>query len=84
MFKKPASACQKKILSPTIKAKMETKLVEESGMPDQSQSLGKVDTGKDCPGARLGIFNPIRNELRRLKVFIKSGSTRAETGRLVG
>ena len=74
ILKNHASALvRKERLSLTSKAGREAsqnKIVEKGGMP--VESFGEVNSSENYLRARLGFIKPIRNELRKIKNFIKS------------
>ena len=68
---------RKERLSPTSKARREAirnKFMEKGGVPD------KVDSSQIRPRTRPGFVKLIRNGLKKIKNWIKSKSSRAETG----
>ena len=56
------------------------KPTKEYGIPDRVDSLGKVDSGKDCPRARLGFVKLIQNGLKKIKILIENAATKTKTG----
>ena len=49
-------------------------------MSDRVKSVGEVDSSKNCWRTRLGLVEPIRNELRKIKHLIKSRQSGRENG----
>ena len=74
---------RKERLSPTSKARREASqnnFVIKNGVPDRGESFGEVYSSKHRPRTRLGLVKPIQNELRKIKILIKSRPYRVETG----
>ena len=68
--------------SPTSKARGEASRNEfmvKSGVPDRVKSFREINSRQDRPRALPGFVKPIRDEPKKIKNFIKSRPSRAET-----
>ena len=76
ILKNHASApIRKERLSSSSKSRRKAspnRFVKKGRVPDRVKSFGEVDSGKNCPRARLGFVIPIRDGLRKINNLIKS------------
>ena len=61
-------------LSPTSKARKKAsryEFMEKGGMPDRVKSFREIDSKKNRPRARPGFVKPIRNGLRKDRIYLE-------------
>ena len=73
---------RKERLSPTSKTRSKAsrkKFMEKSGIPVRVESLGEINSSKNCRGSLFRFVKLIENGLRKVKYLIESRPTRTET-----